>query len=67
MATAPELDAFVERTIRKLRTLSPAQRDRFVTRVLEADPDVASAAPTVRALCAFARRLRLPLLRDGVV
>jgi hypothetical protein len=67
MVTAPELDAFIERTIRKLQTLAPAQRDRFVTRILEADPDVASAAPTVRALCANARRLRLPLLRDSVM
>jgi hypothetical protein len=60
------LDAFTERTLRTVRRLPPWQRDIVVTRILEADPDLATVLPALRSTIATAHRIRLPLRRDGV-
>jgi hypothetical protein len=60
------LDAFAAKTIRAMRRLPPAQRDVVVARILESDPDLVDVVSALRSTITTARRIRLPLRRDGV-
>jgi hypothetical protein len=46
--------------------MTPAQRERVERHVLERDPDLAPALPTIVAVIQNAKRIRMPLRRDGV-
>jgi hypothetical protein len=63
---ADRLDAFAAKTIRAMHRLPPAQRDIIVARILESDPDLVDVVPALRSTITTARRIRMPLRRDGV-
>ncbi|MDQ2913627.1 MAG: hypothetical protein M3T56_10260 [Chloroflexota bacterium] len=61
-----QVRALLERLGRAMTRMDSSQRERLARRVLEGDPDLASAVPTLIAMIRNTKRLRLPLHRDGV-
>jgi hypothetical protein len=61
-----DLDRLVRRTTLAMRLLPRCERDRFVVRILESDPDLCGVLPMLLAIYAGAKLTRVPLRRDGV-
>jgi hypothetical protein len=55
-----------QRTLRAMPRFTPRQRDRFVARIIENDPELASVLPTLLAIYVGAKLTRVPLRRDAV-
>jgi len=69
MLTTLQLDRLGHRTVRDLRSLSAAQRDAIVERILRSDPELRPVLPELLALYRTRRPgIRLgPLSRDSVM
>jgi hypothetical protein len=64
--TDDQLRSLLERLERTMPRMTPAQRELVARHVLERDPDLAPALPVLVTTIRNAKRLGLPLRRDGV-
>jgi hypothetical protein len=61
-----QLRTLLQRLERAMPRMNAAQRERVERHVLERDPDLVPALPSLVATIQNAKRIRMPLRRDSV-